>query len=747
MSLTFIDWFAGIGGFRMGMEAVGHKCLGFCEFDKYAVASYTAMHLITEEQRAYLATLRERERVKEILKEEYKNGEWFRNDVRTVKGSEVPMADVWCFGFPCFPSGTLILTKDKGYIPIEDIRVGMEVLTHKGRWRKVLKIGTNYGKTVILKGNHYGLECTPNHPIYSSGEKKDYSYKADGTRNNKIVLTDEKSWIPAEEMNGKLWAIPNSVEEIPIPHPVDNKTHAHNKMPKFNTAFFYFIGRWLGDGWVQNTQRSGRPEGQTVGKIFLCDSFDKEDELKKTLDDIDVSYTLTHERTATKVCFTNHILCDWLIENFNQYSSMKTIPSWVFGVKPEWRQAILDGLFDTDGCKIRSSGDVHKITTTSKKLAESIRLLGEIQGYLTSIHKVVKDSKTTIEGRVVNQKDYYDVRLTLSKTKTHLADDLHGWYRCKEIVPTHEEKTVYNFEVEEDNSYVADGIVVHNCQDISVAGKQRGVREGTRSGLFFQIVRILKETKEEARPRYLFIENVKNLLSINKGWDFATVLSELAEIGYDCQWQVLNSKNFGVPQNRERVFIIANLRDRGGSEVFPIGGTDQKNSVDVIGHRKNYRRNLQTYSPNGLTETLDTAQGGGRNFNVALEVMGNQESSNGKIHQHSKVYSDNGLSPTLVARGKGNLRPKVGIHQIGQSVYTASGKTGQKTGIHDIQGQVGSMLATQYKEPPRIAIPVITPDRANKRQNGRRFKENGDPSFTLTSQDKHGVAIGVDIDE
>lgn len=245
----------------------------------------------------------------------------------------------------------------------------------------------------------------------------------------------------------------------------------------------------------------------------------------------------------------------------------------------------------------------------------------------------------------------------------------------------------------------------------------------------------------------MFIENVKNLLSINKGWDFTTVLSELAEIGYDCQWQVLNSKNFGVPQNRERIFIIANLRDRGGSEVFPIGGTDQKNSVDVIEHRGNFKRNLQTYSPNGLTETLDTAQGGGRNFNVALEVMGNQESSNGKIHQHSKIYSDNGLSPTLVARGEGNLRPKVGIHQIDQSVYTASGKTGQRTGIHDIQGQVGSMLATQYKEPPRIAIPVITPDRANKRQNGRRFKENGDPSFTLTSQDKHGVAIGVDIDE
>ena len=96
-----IDFFAGIGGFRRGMELAGHECVGFCEYDKFAVMSYTAMHLITEEQRAYLQTLSMNERQKEILKEEYRNGEWYANDIRTVNAGDIPAADIWCFGFPC----------------------------------------------------------------------------------------------------------------------------------------------------------------------------------------------------------------------------------------------------------------------------------------------------------------------------------------------------------------------------------------------------------------------------------------------------------------------------------------------------------------------------------------------------------------------------------------------------------------------------------------------------------------------
>ena len=80
--MKYIDLFAGIGGFRRGMELEGHECVGFCEYGKFAVASYTAMHLITDDQREYLYTLPLKKRQKEILKEEYRNGEWYANDIR-----------------------------------------------------------------------------------------------------------------------------------------------------------------------------------------------------------------------------------------------------------------------------------------------------------------------------------------------------------------------------------------------------------------------------------------------------------------------------------------------------------------------------------------------------------------------------------------------------------------------------------------------------------------------------------------
>lgn len=99
--MTFLDFFAGIGGFRKGMELAGHKCIGYCEFDKFASASYRSMHTITEKQREYLSTLDLKHRQKEILKDEYLNGEWFADDIRTVDARSLPKADLWTFGAPC----------------------------------------------------------------------------------------------------------------------------------------------------------------------------------------------------------------------------------------------------------------------------------------------------------------------------------------------------------------------------------------------------------------------------------------------------------------------------------------------------------------------------------------------------------------------------------------------------------------------------------------------------------------------
>ncbi len=110
------------------------------------------------------------------------------------------------------------------------------------------------------------------------------------------------------------------------------------------------------------------------------------------------------------------------------------------------------------------------------------------------------------------------------------------------------------------------------CQSFSIAGK-RGGFDDVRGTLFFEIARIVREKQ----PCLLLLENVKGLLSHEKGRTFATILSTLDEIGYDLQWQVLNSKNFGVPQNRERVFIIGHLRGTSRPEVFPIGEGNKVN--------------------------------------------------------------------------------------------------------------------------------------------------------------------------
>ena len=99
--MTFLDLFAGIGGFRRGLELAGHRCIGFCEWDKYAAASYTSMYLLTDEQREVLAALPLKQRQKEIMKEEYRNGEWYASDIRDVRAEAMPKADCWTFGAPC----------------------------------------------------------------------------------------------------------------------------------------------------------------------------------------------------------------------------------------------------------------------------------------------------------------------------------------------------------------------------------------------------------------------------------------------------------------------------------------------------------------------------------------------------------------------------------------------------------------------------------------------------------------------
>ena len=158
------------------------------------------------------------------------------------------------------------------------------------------------------------------------------------------------------------------------------------------------------------------------------------------------------------------------------------------------------------------------------------------------------------------------------------------------------------------------------CQAFSIAGKRLGF-EDPRGNIFFEIARIAKAK----RPSYLFLENVKGLLSHEKGDTFRTIISTLDEMGYDAEWQVLNSKYF-VPQNRERVFIIGHLRGERTRQIFPVGDfnseTDkpklkQIGNVDTKGHNSLWGR---VYDPNGIAPNLN-ANGGGMGAKTGLYAV------------------------------------------------------------------------------------------------------------------------------
>ena len=151
--------------------------------------------------------------------------------------------------------------------------------------------------------------------------------------------------------------------------------------------------------------------------------------------------------------------------------------------------------------------------------------------------------------------DKYAVQIYEKQFKGH-----KNYGNCREI----------NWEEVEDFDMLVGGFP---CQAFSIAGK-RGGFDDTRGTLFFEIARCI----EQKQPRLLVLENVKGLLSHDKGNTFYTILTTLDELGYDLQWQVLNSKNFGVPQNRERVFIVGHLRGTSRPKVFPIGESSEKNN-------------------------------------------------------------------------------------------------------------------------------------------------------------------------
>ncbi|CIZ93329.1 type II DNA modification methyltransferase [Streptococcus pneumoniae] len=207
------------------------------------------------------------------------------------------------------------------------------------------------------------------------------------------------------------------------------------------------------------------------------------------------------------------------------------------------------------------------------------------------------------------------------------------------------------------------------CQAFSIAGNRRGF-EDTRGTLFFEIARFASIL----RPKYLFLENVKGLLNHENGVTFETIISTLDELGCNVEWQVLNSKNFGVPQNRERVFIIGHLRRERTRRIFPLSGKNQSTSNQSVMKIGNINpsgngMNGEVYQADGLAPTLTTNKGEGQKIAIKSNTIKQFGVLQPNFNQCGVVYETDGIAPTIRAYQGGGLEPKIRVKEATKQGY------------------------------------------------------------------------------
>lgn len=249
------------------------------------------------------------------------------------------------------------------------------------------------------------------------------------------------------------------------------------------------------------------------------------------------------------------------------------------------------------------------------------------------------------------------------------------------------------------------------CQAFSVAGKRRGFEE-TRGTLFFDILRIARHH----RTPYLLLENVKGFLNHDGGATFHTILRSLDELGYDCQWQVLNSKDFGVPQNRERVFIVGHLRGKPRPQVFPIGQTTEGSagpeaSKEAILTGTQTARQYANWggdfviSQYGETRTskhsptIRTPSGGNRMPMVRVKEATSKGYAEAAEGDSINLAQPNSATPRgRVGKGVANTL-ETGVQQaVVQAVDT------KQVGKARFTDNVATLGANDYKEPKAVSI-------------------------------------------
>ncbi|MFG1965731.1 Hint domain-containing protein [Nonomuraea sp. NPDC049028] len=444
--------------------------------------------------------------------ENHPDVDFWLGDVQAADAIEkFPYASFFWASPACFVAGTLILTR-RGLVPIEEVREGDEVFTHQRRWRLVTGTMSKLAPTVIVsgKGFHLGIETTAEHPFYTRKRTRTWDNDAHTYRHS---VADESEWTEAKDLGpGTWWATPTDFgEALPVPD-------VGGRGMEFTPEFWWMVGRWVGDGWLRakrstkldpSPRRRSQPADSpcvmcggktrqhgksTTGRVrwfcsdmcrrasvrrnphhgrydlaITCGYHELED-LAQRLDGLDgLTWQRGRTKTAARFVASHRGLVEWMAEHFGQHAHGKTIPAWAMTMPRAWREALLDGYMSADGTK---DAKYTRASTVSKKLAIGIRMLANSLGHVANLgYQPARKRQRVIEGRAVNERPTWTVSWVTAGPQRFQYAEAEGyrWSNTHHPASTGRLELVYNIHVAEDESYVADGITVHNCPAFSTA--------------------------------------------------------------------------------------------------------------------------------------------------------------------------------------------------------------------------------------------------------------------------------------
>lgn len=589
ISLTMNELFSGIGAQKRGIDLTGLfdcKVVSTSEIDKEAIVSYAAIHCgLTNDLIDTYDKYPTREEMVKLLSDRnigydfkknkpYNWSKYIRQKNKTLEKyylacvlsnnlgdisriKTLPYADLWTYSFPCFTKDNYVLT-DKGYKTIDKIEVGDKVLTHNNNYEKVVKVINNGVRdTIRVKGQCIDeIITTKNHKFYVRKKHR----KWNNERRSYDRVFQEPEWLEIGKITKDYYlgiAI-NQNSIIPKWDGIDlewsdgRKTRHKNDLQPLmeNKNFWWLIGRYIADGWIK-TQRG----------VVIAIGKHKLNEFIDNIGDI-FNYHITEERTAYKCHISSKELEKFVLQ-FGKGAKNKRITNTIIDLSTDLLEAFLNGYLSGDGYYNKKERR-YKCSSVSRELLIGLgQCVAKVYKTPFCLYKTKRPKYAKIEGRTVTQQDSYELtfKKDIRKQDNAFYENGYIWYPLQDIEDNGKEE-VFDIEVENAHSFTVQNTIVHNCQDTSVAGKGAGIKKGTRSGLLYEVERLLEiSIKNNTPPKFLLLENVKNLVGKKHKPDFDRWLNRLDVLGYNTYWQVINGKECGIPQNRERVFAISIRKD------------------------------------------------------------------------------------------------------------------------------------------------------------------------------------------